>query len=459
MPDTVSATVLDSLLQGQVVRPDDNDYDTVRTVWNGMVDRRPALIARCGTAQDVVKAIAFAKAKGLAISVRGGGHGVAGNAVCDKGLMIDLSLMRAVSVDPLARTARVGPGAKLGDVDGAAQAHGLATTLGADSRTGVAGLTLGGGMGLLGRSFGLAIDNLIGAEVALADGRLIRANATSHADLFWALRGGGGNFGIVTEFEFRLHPLGPEIMTAQVFYAMETAGTVLRAYRDFMAKAPDELACYAVCVPIPPVDPFPADLHGKTACALVGCYSGSIAEGQKLLAPLGRFADPLVATLAPVAYTLLQQSFDAGAPDGKRYYWKSHYLNRLSDEVIDIVLRFAPNLPGPYSNVFFESMGGAISRVPADATAFPHRQAPFSIGISSGWEDEDQDAAAIAWTRAFHQALVPHGTGVYANYLDFDETERVAAAYGSNYARLRTIKGTYDLENLFRLTQNIAPAA
>lgn len=445
-------------LDGRIVRPGDKDYDEVRSIWNGMIDRRPALIARCETAQDVSRSVRFAKQQDLPLSVRCGGHGVSGNAVCDGGLMIDLSPMNSVTVDPQRKVAVVEGGAKLGDLDKATQVHGLATTAGIDPGTGVGGLTLGGGLGFLARKLGLTIDSFASAQVVLADGSLVTASAEQNADLFWAIRGGGGNFGIVTAFEFKLHEVGPELMTAQIFFPIEAARDVLRFYRDFMAEAPDELGCYALLVPVPPVEPFPENLHGKTALALAASYAGDLEEGRALLDRLSGIAEPILAAIQPMAYVELQSSFKDAAPDGGRYYWKSQYLDDLTDELIDLVLERVRSLPGCYSNTFFEPMGGAINRVAADATAFPHRNARFTIGISSGWTDPQEDEQVIAWTRDFHDAVAPHSTGgVYANYMDFDEDERVGAAYGGNFARLRELKAKYDPDNLFRMNQNIRP--
>jgi FAD/FMN-containing dehydrogenase len=446
-------------LEGPLVRPGDEDYDQVRSVWNGMIDRRPAMIARCETVEDVINSVRFAKERGLPLSVRCGGHGVAGSAVCEGGLMIDLSPMNSVSVDTGRRIAVVQGGAKLGDLDKSTQAHGLATTAGIDPGTGVGGLTLGGGLGFLARKLGLTIDNLASAEVVLADGTLVTASAHENADLFWAIRGGGGNFGIVTAFEFKLHKVGPELMTAQIFYPFEAAREVLRFYREFMAEAPDELGCYALLVPVPASEPFPEHLHGKTALALAASHAGDPDEGRALLDRLAGIAEPILAAVGPMAYVELQSSFKDAAPDGGRYYWKSQYLDELTDELIDLVLERARALPGCYSNTFFEPMGGAINRVDEDATAFPHRNARFTIGISSGWTDPQEDEEAIAWTRDFHDAVAPHSTGgVYANYMDFDEDERVGSAYGANFDRLRQLKAKYDPDNLFRMNQNIRPS-
>jgi len=459
MPDTAAVNHLAEELSGQLLRPNHPDYDDARKVWNGMIDRRPALIARCADASDVVAAVKFARSQNMIVSVKGGGHSVAGKAVCDDGLMIDLSAMNSVQVDVDARTAVVGAGARLADLDGESQKHGLATTGGVVSTTGVAGLTLGGGMGYLARRFGLTLDNLLSAQVVTASGELIRASKSEHPDLFWGLTGGGGNFGVVTSFEFQLHEVGPDILAAQIFYPMSDATRVLHAYRDVMADAPDELSCYALVVHVPPADPFPEQHHGETALALIACYSGDIEAGRSLLAPLTDLGDPIFQHIGPMPYAALQQGFDAGVPDGGRWYWKSDYMETISDEAIETFLTHARSLHGPMSMAGFEPMGGAVNRISPDATAFPHRSANFALGIYAGWNEPADDEKNIGWARTFHQAMTRFGTGgVYVNYLDADESDRIEAAFGPNYERLRHIKAKYDPDNFFRLNNNIGPA-
>jgi len=446
-------------MRGEVVEPGDADYERARRVWNGMIDRRPALIARCAGTADVIAALEYARRSGLPVTARGGGHGVAGKAVCDGGVVIDLSKMDDVHVDHRAKTARVGPGATWGQVDRETQAFGLAVTGGVDSRTGVAGLTLGGGVGHLARAIGLTIDNLISAEVVLADGQVVTASADDHPDLYWALRGGGGNFGIVTSFEFRLHEVGPEVMTAQVFYPMEQAAGVLASYREFMLAAPDEVSCYALFINVPPVEPFLEEDHGKTTLALVGSYAGDIDAGEEALAPLTVIGSSMLSVLVPMPYATLQSSFDAGAPEGGRYYWKATYLDELSDELISVLAERVDPLPGPYSNVFVEPMGGAISQVGASTTAFAHRDAVFGLGISSGWDDPANDDSGVDWTRSLYSAIASYGCGgVYANYVDRDEEDRLGEAWGANQSRLREIKQTYDPDGVFHGNVDIASA-
>ena len=358
--------------------------------------------------------------------------------------------MDDVHVDPRTRTARVGPGARWQQVDHETQAFGLATTGGVHSRTGVGGLTLGGGIGYLARSCGLAVDNLRAAEVVLADGRVVSASQEEHPDLLWALRGGGGNLGVVTSLELQLYEVGPEVMTAQVFLPIEQAADGLAFYRELMADAADVFACYALFVNVPPVDPFPVERHGQTCLALVACHAGELEAGAADLAPLKAVGRPLSATVASMPYAKLQQSFDAGAPDGARYYTRSGYLDELSDDLIAALVEGAGELPFPLSNVFLEPMGGAVARVEPTATAFPHRAARFNLGIQAGWLEASQDAAASAWTRSLYATLEPHTTGaVYVNYLDHDEKSRVHRAFGPNLERLRSVKAAYDPDDLF----------
>ena len=441
---------LQAQVRGSVLTPSDSTYEQARKLWNGMVDQHPAVIVQCIGAADVVAALSFAQSAKLSVRVRGGGHSVAGLSSGDGFLIIDLSLMRSVSVNAANQTALVGPGTQLGDLDAETQLYGLAVPAGVDSRTGVAGLTLGGGQGFLSRSFGITADSLIGADVVLANGAIVRADAEHETDLYWALRGGSAGVGVVTSFEFKLHEVGPDVAVAQAFYPSRDAAHVLRAYRDFMANAPDSLAVYALCVPVPAADPFPNSEHGNTAIALVGCSVGDVDEGLERLKPIITFADPLFSMLEPMPYRVLQDSFTDGAPDGGRYFWKSNYLAALEDELIDVMSEYAKALPGPYSNFFIEPLGGAITRVPEADTPFPHRDARFSFGISSGWEDPAHDSEAIAWTRRFHDAVTPYATGrYYVNYMDHDEAASSHDAFGANYERLQAIRKRYDPTGLF----------
>lgn len=436
-------------VRGDVMFPGREGYDDARRLWNGMVDVRPAVIVRCSGVADVMAAVACAREHGLEASVRAGGHGVAGTALREGGLVTDLSRMRHVSVDPERRVARVAAGARLGDLDHEAQAFGLATTAGVDSRTGVAGLTLGGGQGFLARRFGLTIDNLSAVELVTPDGRFLRATEQDHPDLLWAARGGRG-VGVVTGFELDLHPVGPEVQVAQAFHAADHARDVLRFYRTLMQEAPDELSCYAMFLRVPPAPEIPAEHHGRVSIALVACHSGDAAAGREWVERITGFGEPLAAAALPMPYATLQSSFDAGTPEGVRYYWKAHYLDVLSDGAIDVLAERAPSLPAPWSIVGIEPLGGAVARVPPTATAFPHRQAQFALGIWSGWDEPSRDADAIAWTRSLHDAMGPHATGgVYSNYLDRDDAGQSAAAYGINAERLAEIRRRYDPAGLF----------
>jgi len=452
---SLSTDALTDQLDGRLIGPADPEYDTARSVWNGMIDRHPSMVAECAGADDVVAALGFARDAGLPVTVRGAGHNVAGQAVADDALVIDLGQMNHVEIDAKERIARVGPGARGADLDTASQAAGLATTGGTDSTTGVVGLTLGGGMGFLGRAFGLASDNLLGADVVLADGTRVHASETEHPDLFWALRGGGRHVGVVTEIELRLHPLGPEIAVVQAFYPFADAIGHLRFFRDFFADAPDEAGGYALAVNVPPVDPFPAEAHGTTALAIVASHTGPVEDGLRSLAPLGELGSSLLAVTMPMPYAALQQAFDAGNPAGKRYFWKSAYLRELPDEAIEAFAARADPLPGPFSAAYFEALGGAIGRTDSSATAFPHRDAPFNFALSAGWDSPADDERAIGWSRAFHDAMLPWSTGgLYANYIGGDDIGRLEASFGPNVERLRQVKERYDPDGVFgRLAQ------
>jgi len=450
----------DEQLHGEVIRPDDERYDEARTVWNAMVNKKPAAIARCTGAADVVTAVEFARDLRLPVAVRGGGHNVAGDAVCDDGLVIDLSPMDAVRVDLGSRTARVQGGATMGDLDHETQAFGLATTGGIVSTTGVAGLTLGGGLGRLDRKFGLAVDNLLSADVVTAAGELVHASEEENPGLFWGLRGGGGNFGVVTSFEFRLHEVGPDVLAGRLVHPVDAAEEALRAYREFMIDAPDEAQCYAAFTQIPPKPEFPKPFHGRTVFVLVPFYAGDLDTGKEVLQPLREVGEPIKDTIRPRPYVEFQQNSDDLYREGHRNYWKSHYLDGLADEAIDTLVERATPIPTPFSTVFLEWMGGAIGRVDPDATAFPHRDATLTCTVAPKWVDPKRDEELIAWAREFHEAMAPHATdGVYANYLDRDERDRVRAAYGEHYDRLVEVKTDWDPENVFSLNRNVEPDA
>jgi hypothetical protein len=440
-------------LRGGVLRPGEDGYDAGRRVWNGMIDRRPALIAGCAGPADVIRAVDFARNHEVLLAVRGGGHNVAGSGVCDGGLVIDLSRMKGIRVDPAARTVRAEGGVTWGELDAETQAFGLATTGGQVSTTGIAGLTLGGGYGNLARSFGLACDNLLSVDVVTAEGRLVTASAEEHPDLFWALRGGGGNFGAVTSFEFRLHEVGPTLTAGPLFYPLAAAGDVLRFYREFAAGAPDALTCIPALATSPEGDPL---------AALVPVYAGPLAEAEAALRPLRAFGSPVVDQVGPMPYQAVQTMFDPSFPPGRRNYWKSGFLRDWDDAAIDTLAEHFARATSPYTMVAAEHRGGAIGRVGPDETAVPHREFLYYLLILTGWDDPADDQINIRWTRELWAALQPFADdAVYVNALGdiADEGEaRVRAAYGANYDRLVELKRQYDPTNLFRVNQNINPS-
>jgi FAD/FMN-containing dehydrogenase len=456
MSNTIEA--LTETVRGRVITRSDSDYDEARAIWNGMIDRRPAMIARCAQPADVIRAVRFARERALLVAVRGGGHNVAGTAVCDGGIVIDLSAMKGIQIDQQALTMRAEPGLLWGEVDAATQAHGLATPGGIVTHTGIAGLTVGGGLGWLMRKHGLSCDNLVACEVVTAEGKLVRASADEHADLFWSLQGGGGNFGIVTGFEYRLHPVGPEVLAGVVLYPAEQAGQVLRSYRDCVAAAPEELTTIVILLKAPPF--LPEHLHGRPVVILAVCYAGDLAEGKAVLAPLRTLGEPLIDLIEPKPYVEHQGMLDAGVPHGLRYYWKSHYLPALSDAAIDALIEHAWAAPSPQSYTIMFHLGGAIRRrSPADS-AFEDRSAEHALNIDAVWSDPETDAAQMAWVRRMFEATQSFGTGVYVNFLGEEGEERVRAAYGrEKYERLARIKARYDPDNFFRMNQNIRPAS
>jgi FAD/FMN-containing dehydrogenase len=454
-------SIIDDLRQrvhGPVLAAGDPDFDTARALWNGAIDRHPAAVVRCSGAADVIATLDLADRHALPVTVRSGGHGVAGRAVRDGAVLIDLSLLDDVHVDPTRRRARVGPGATWGTFDRETQAFGLATTGGVHSGTGVGGLALGGGIGYLARAHGLTVDNIVSANLVLADGRLVTASEDQHPDLFWALRGAGANLGVVTELELALHEVGPEVMTAQAYVGLDAAPDALRAYRAIMADASDELSVYALVIKVPPIDDFPTDRHGTVALALVACHCGDLADAEAAVAPVAELPQAFLAFAAPMPYAGLQSAFDAGSPDGGRYYWKSRFLGGLDDALIDDVVAGIGDMPGDMSMVFFEPLGGAVNRVDPGASAFPHRSAMFTFGVQAGWLDPADDEVCIAWARDLHARTARFATdGVYSNYLDRDEDDLVRAAYGTNADRLQAVKARYDPSNRFNANVNILP--
>ena len=445
-------------ISGGVLTQADAAYNEARKVWNATVDRRPALIARCLTVADVQATVRFAAAHPMRLSVRGGGHHIAGNAVAEGGLMLDLSGMRQVSIDPAKRVAQVGPGALLSDFDSAAQAHGLATPLGINSTTGVAGLTLGGGFGWLSRRHGMTVDNLLSANIVTADGVARVASATSEPDLFWALRGGGGNFGVVTSFEFQLHPIGPEVYSGLVVYPFAQARQVLRAWRDFNATAPDELSIWTVMRKAPPLPFIPASAHGTEVVIFPLVYCGDVAAGERAVAPVLKFGDPIAVALGAQPYAGFQTAFDPLLTPGGRNYWKSNNFSSLSDAAIDVMIAAAARLPGPECEVFVAQLGGAMGRVKPAATAFAGRDANYIMNVHGRWSNPSDDEQVRTWARGVFEHAAPHATATgYVNFLTEDEAERVVASYGANYPRLQAVKQRFDPNNLFRMNLNIAP--
>ena len=437
-------------LRGDLLCPGDDHYDSARTIHNGMIDRRPALIVRCAGVADVMAAVTFARSNNLVVAVRGGGHGVPGFAVCDGGLMIDLTRMKAVRVDPVHRTARAEGGATWGDFDHETQAFGLATTGGIARPTGIAGLTLGGGHGYLMRAYGLACDNLLSVDVVTADGRLLTASATEHTDLFWGVRGGGGNFGVVTAFEYRLHPVS-QMLGGLLVYPMAHAKDVFRFYRDFTQTAPEALGSLCNLATLP---------DGTPAAVVLLAYNGSVEDGERLLRPLRECAPLLADQVGLLPYIALQSIVENFNPPGLRNYWKSNYLQDLSDGAIDVLVDHYSTVPAPHTHVVIEHLGGAVRRVGEDETAVDHREALYNFLIVGMWTDASEDAKVIGWVRELWGALQPFSSGgLYVNYEAEHDMGRVQAAYSpAKYARLAAVKTKYDPTNLFRLNQNIPPA-
>ncbi|WP_448810771.1 FAD-binding oxidoreductase [Agromyces bauzanensis] len=443
-------------LDGELVRPGDPSYDARRAVWNGSIDRRPALIARCATAADVVRSVSFAGANGLLVALRGGGHSFPGHSVCDGGIVIDLSQMNDVRLNLDAGTVKVQAGALLGELDAATQPHGLAVPAGIVTHTGVAGLTLGGGLGWLQRKYGLAIDQLVSAELVTADGSTITASAGEHPELFWGLRGGGGNFGVVTEFEFRLNPVGPTVLAGPVYWPMERSDEVLRFYRDWVADAPDDLMTIVVHRHAPAVEWMPSELHGRPVVAVVCCWLGDIAEGERRLRSLRAFGPPLVDVCAPRPFLELQSMFDASYPHGWWYYMRSCDVSELTDDIIDITVDHAHRITSPVTAFPIWQLGGAMSRVADEDTVFNGRSAAFTFNVTAASVTEDGFEVERDWVRAFWSDLEPHHTSVYVNFLMDEGDDRIRQAYGEHkFDRLAALKAEYDPENLFRLNHNI----
>jgi FAD binding domain/Berberine and berberine like len=437
-------------MRGTMIRPGEAPYDGARKTWNGMIDKHPALITRCTGVADVIAAVCFARDHDLLVAVRGGGHSLPGFSVCDGGMVIDLSPMKGMCVDPVKRTAVAQAGLTWGDYDRETQAFGLASTGGVISTTGIAGLTLGGGIGWLMRKYGLSCDHLRAVDLVTADGQFLTASAAENADLFWGIRGGGGNFGIVTSFEYQLHPVGP-VLAGMVLHALDRAKAVLRFYREFTLTAPDELTTYVFMLTTP---------EGVPVVAIMCCYCGELSTGEQVLRPLRQFGPPLADEIKPMPYQALQSILDDAYPAGRCNYYKSHYISRISDELIDTMIEAFAKVPSPMSALGFEQCGGAVRRVSVEDTAFRHRDAAYNIAILGEWADPATSAVNIQWVRDVASMTAPFSTGgVYVNFLGEDGEEQVKAAYGSHFQRLVALKRKYDPTNFFHLNQNIKPMA
>ena len=450
---------LRTTFRGALLRPGEEGYDEARRVWNGAIDRRPALIARCAGADDVAAAIRFARERDLSVAVRGGGHAVAGHAVCDGGVMVDLLLMKAIGVDPERRVARAAGGVLWRELDRATQAFGLATTGGIISDTGVGGLTLGGGLGHLMRKHGLTVDNLRSVDLVTADAGRIHVDERTEPELFWGLRGGGGNFGIATAFEYRLHAVGPLVLGGSVFWPIADAPQVLRAVRDFAPGAPDELGITLAMMLAPPLPVLRPEHFGTPVLGLVLVWTGDFAQGQKATAELRRTGSPLADTVSPVPYLFIQSMLDGGAPHGRHYYWKSHRFAGLPDEIINVFMEQIAAIPTPFSQINGWAVGGAVSGVDPAATAVGEREVGFDINITAGWPSADPNGEQHrTWVRQSWERLVPHSVGLYANFVSDEDAAGVEAAYGDRLARLTALKDRYDPTNVFRLNANIPPS-
>jgi FAD/FMN-containing dehydrogenase len=458
-PSAADSGALAARLRGQLLRPGDPGYDDARAVWNGMIDRRPALVVRCLGTADVVACVEFARASGLTLSVKGGGHNISGLAVCDEGLLLDMSHMRGVSVNATARTARAQAGCLLGDVDRETQLHGLAAPLGFVSTTGIAGLTLGGGFGYLTRRHGWTCDSVRSVELVTADARVVRVGEGTDEELLWALRGGGGNFGVVTEFEYRTYPVGPEVTGGGIAWPERDAPEVIEQYRAFMAAAPAEATCIAVLRRAPPAPWLPPAIHGQPIVALFACHIGPAGEGAKQLEPIKRHGSPVGDVIHPRSYVSQQSLLDATQPKGRRNYWKSEYLPTLDRQLLELAMEQARQMPSPHGAILLFPIGGALNRLPGDYSAVGNRDAAWVLNIMASWEDPAQDAPNIEWARTTWQRMRSFSTGgTYINFLTEEEGEpRIRAAYGANYDRLVAIKRTWDPSNLFRTNKNIAP--
>ena len=451
-------TTLKENISSTVLTPGDNQYDEVRTIWNAMIDRKPGVIVQCEKVVDVAPSIAFARKHDLEITIRGAGHNIAGNSISDGGLLIDFSLMKQVNVNTTTNSATVEPGATLGDFDAAVQNYGLATSVGINSTTGIAGLTLGGGFGWLTRKYGMTVDNLLSVNLVTVDGESISASATENTDLFWAIRGGGGNFGVITQFEYALYPVGPDVLAGLVVYPLEQARQVLKRYREFTSTAPEELTVWSVMRKAPPLPFLPEDVHGKEVVVLAFMYAGDPAPGAERVDILKSFGEPYGDHIGIMPYTEWQQSFDPLLAPGSRNYWKSHNFTDLTDQTLDIMIEYAGTLPSPQCEIFLAHISGAANRVATDAMAYGARDTQYVLNVHARWDDVANDDICIDWSRSFFNATKPYASaGAYVNFMTAEEGNRVASAYGSNYDQLVQAKRKYDPGNVLHVNQNIKP--
>jgi FAD/FMN-containing dehydrogenase len=446
-------------LAGDLLTAEHPDYDEARSVWNAMIDKRPALIVRCKEAADAAVAVRFARRHDLLLAVKGAGHNIAGRATCDGGIVIDFAKMREIVVNADARTARVEAGCTLGDVDAATQPFGLVVPAGINSTTGIAGLTLGGGFGWLSRKYGLTVDSLLSVRMVTVEGEEVSASKTENPDLFWAIRGGGGNFGIVTSFEFTLRQAGPEVLSGLVVHPLEDAGVLLREYRKIVAGAPEELSTWVVLRKAPPLPFLPAEWHGRNVLIFAACYVGEMDAGERALKGLRELGTPIADVISPHNFAAWQQAFDPLLTPGFRNYWKSHDLKELEDGAIETLVDYAGRVPSDATEIFLAHLGGAVNRIAAEDTAYPHRDVEFVINVHTRWADAEEDATCISWAREFFDAAAPFATGgVYVNFMPTDEMDRTGGAYGPNLNRLTELKRRYDPDNFLSMNQNIPPA-
>lgn len=453
-----SVEELKTYIKGRVVTPKDSDYNDVRQIWNAMIDKKPAMLVQCATAADAQEALLYARDNDMEFSIRGAGHNIAGNSLCQGGMVIDFQEMKGVKVDAANRKAYVEPGATLGDVDQACQQHGLAFPVGINSTTGIAGLTLGGGFGWLSRKYGMTIDNLLSANVITADGEALKASETENSDLFWAIRGGGGNFGIVTQFEFALHEIGTEVFAGLIVFPYAQAKQVLNAYRDYILSTPPEFNTWVVMRKAPPLPFLPESVHGTEVVVMAVCYFGTAEQGEKLTAPIRNFGTPVGEHVGMSPYLGWQQAFDPLLTPGFRNYWKSHNFISLSDGLFDAMIEYAGKLPSPHCEIFIGLLDGKLNEVASDATAYTARDMKFVLNVHGRWEKASEDEHCIGWARDFFQASAPFASGgAYVNFMTEEESDRVKAAYGTNYKRLAELKAKYDPTNQFRMNQNIKP--